>query len=214
MRFSRGPGVAAPIVAALLIAGCVPSAPSQTNGASSPPIEYRAPAVVGETVSESPLESDEWVIAARAAQLGYVLAANSADFSIEPFVSTFTTRGAYLAYSTFLYRAVGGDRVPFTWSGPTILIPIAVEPVDESTAKVWFCDGSDFLATGDTNDLLNGVEIIITLERVNGEIRESSSARSLDGCDATGAPIAMFDPAPTPLGSITKADVVPPPSSD
>jgi len=96
---------------------------------------------LGEAVSTSPLESDEWVIAMREAEVGEVLAFNSADFSSEPFASTVTPDHADAFYEYHLSRWVGDE------------------------------------------------------DRKDG-IRETDAMTSLDRCDATGAPIARFDPAP------------------
>ncbi len=61
-------GVSATLLAVVLV-GCTPvSEPSPSRA------PYVMPQIVGETVSDSPLEDDEWVIATRAYALGWTLA--------------------------------------------------------------------------------------------------------------------------------------------
>lgn len=204
----RGGAVAA---ACLLLAGCTPSGSDRTGEPTTSAAPYSAPEVVGETVSASPLESDEWVVAARAGQTGFVLASNAADFSIEPFVSAVTADYAENLFRLFTGRWVDGETTPLLWPGPPILLPLEISPVQDDRATVRFCDGSDYWQTRDEATLRTGVESTVTLVRTADGIRAESSTTSRTPCDATGAPIAVFDPAPRQLPALTTDDVTPPP---
>lgn len=170
------------------------------------------PTIVGDSVSSSPFETDEWVAAARKARLSYVLASNAADFSIEPVRASMTEKAAQLSYEHFLSWGTGEDG-PLIWPGPPVLLPLGVDILDEDHAKVTFCDGSDYWVDQDESRLSQGVIATTTLVRTADGVRREYDATSRTSCDATGAPIARFDPAPQPLGPITEADVIPPTGS-
>lgn len=191
------------------VVGCTPQPAPPTPSASFSRTPWVMPAVVGDIVSSSPLEADEWVIAMRKADLGSVFAFSAADFSIEPFRSTSTPERAESQYEFFLRRWTGREAYPL-WPGPSILLPLEVDVTDEDHASVRFCDGSDYWIDEDESRLQNGVVAISQLVRTDDGIREHDSSLTVERCDATGAPIARFDPALQPLGPIAKADVVPP----
>jgi hypothetical protein len=199
------------LLALAVVVGCTPQpVPSPTPEPDPSRVPWVMPDIVGETVSDSPLESDEWVIAARASELGVVLASNAADFSIEPLRSTLTADSAREQFRHFISRSTGDD-LPLTWPGPAILLPLEVEVRDAVHVTVRFCDGSDYWIDEDASRLARGVLGTVSLERTADGIRRTSRSTSRDRCDATGAPIARFDPAPVPLGPLTEDDVVPPP---
>ena len=197
-----------------VVVGCTPESggtPSPTPSSVFSREPWVMPGIVGETVSASPLESDEWVIAMREAELGEALAFNSADFSIEPFVSAVTPDYADALYEFYVRRWVGDeDRV--VWPGSRILLPLEVELVDENHAIVRFCGASDYWQDEDASRLSKGFISTSEMVRTEDGIRESDVMLTLDRCDATGAPIARFDPAPRPLGPLIDADVIPPPA--
>jgi len=194
-----------------MLAACTPADPEPTAS----PMPYTAPAIVGDTVSASPLEADEWVVAARAGMLGFVLASNAADFSIDPFVSAVTPEAATTWFEHWSSRSVGTDRPPLTWPGPQVVLPLAVDLMDGDgdRATVRFCNGSDYWQAEDASALADGVEASAVLVRTEAGIRLESTTSSAIPCDATGAAIGRFDPAPEPLGVLTEADVVPPPNA-
>jgi hypothetical protein len=207
-------GVSATLLAVVLV-GCTPvSEPSPSRA------PYVMPQIVGETVSDSPLEEDEWVIATRAATLGTTLAYNAADFSIEPYASTWTSHSQREIHDDYLWflRDYGVEARP----GPPVMVPLGVEvhpskEGDPERATVSMCQPIDAIWTDDPVLLADAGRIVYDMVRQDdGRIvgSSSSSYAAVDPCDASAAPIARFDPAPASLSGLTADDVVPPPAAD
>jgi len=194
--------------AGVLLAGCTPTTPDG-------PTVIPDPAIEAEIEPTSALESDPWVQAARAADLGYILAANGGDFSIAQYTSTRSERVAKLEFGAWKTSYVTNGGEPRMVPGPSVLLPIDV--VEESDgATVRFCDASSdwFVSDGHPEadfDLAKGV---VTEFRLTGDGLLDSRSPSTTACDATGAPVGRFDPVPQLPTSITEADVRPPLGSD
>ncbi|WP_309617792.1 hypothetical protein [Salinibacterium sp.] len=84
------------------------------------------PMIVGDTVSGSPLEADEWVIAARAADLEVVLASNNADFTISQFTSTRTEVLAREEFRSWKSFRVDTGEPSSIYPGPPAMLPVSV----------------------------------------------------------------------------------------
>ena len=174
------------------------------------------PDIVWEQDGTSPLEDDPFVVAARASELGYVLAANSLDFTIEQFTSTRSERRALLEFGYWegSYITLEGD--PVAYPGPSILLPISVEPnaAGDGGAVIEFCDASGpFIITESQAvaryDVTQGHPSTWTLETdpVSGVLEVVDKRGSQASCDASGAPVGRFDPAPERRESIEASDV-------
>jgi hypothetical protein len=191
----------------VLLSGCQTQPPAPSPSAEGPTV-IETPAIVGDTVSASPLESDEWVVAARAADLGSLLAMNSADFTIEQYTSTrseLTAKDEFLAWRG---ANVGSENAPFMWPGPSVLLPLSVD-VDDDGATVSFCNGSNYWADGDSA-LVDGRVTDFRMVRDGSRILISYRSVSTTVCDATAAAIGRFDPVPAQLGPLEESDVRPP----
>ena len=198
---------------ATVLVGCTEPSPDPDPTASAPTV-VDDPTIVGETVSASPLEADPWVVGARTADLGYILAVNNQDFSIEQFTSTRPESVAERQFTRWVESNAGES--PFVYPGPSVLLPIAVtEAPDGLSAEVEFCDASALWldeAAGEGTDeaaaLADGRSAIFTMSKDDdGQILIEDRQGSTTVCDATGAPVGRFDPAPVAPDSVTEEDV-------
>jgi len=147
--------------------------------------------------------------------VGRLLAVNSLDFTIEQFTST---RTAGSAYSTHFYwdgQFGPGQDEHVVYLGPTIMMPLSVtEDENGGSAAVEFCvaDASQIERTGvprPARDLASGrVETwnLVYSDELGRIILESVGLTG-GRCDATGAPLAFFDPAPELPETINEGDV-------
>ena len=203
----------------LTLAACSPANPdpAPTDSTGDDPV-VSAPGIVTEVEGTSPLEDDPWVQAARAEDTGYLMAVNAMDFSIPEFTDTHSAASQQEFYDFFVEEYVDQGYPVIMFPGPSILLPLEVtENAAGDGADVLFCDASvDWAVSQEfpepAYDLENGEELVITLvtdER--GNVVFESEDRRGTPCDATGAPVQRFDPAPTvPDGPISLDDVTPP----
>ncbi|MCU1406041.1 MAG: hypothetical protein JWQ43_2344 [Glaciihabitans sp.] len=173
------------------------------------------PGIVVEERGTSPLESDEYVEAARAAELGETLANNFGDFTIAQLTDTHDYVQIEQLWDSYKDAYVDTDADVLLYPGPPIWLPISVEQNGTGDgATIVVCDAS---ATGwaitrespsATYDLSVGVIRNITMETMDdsGQLRYTSSGTNTP-CDATGAPVGRFKPAPVVPDEITADDV-------
>lgn len=186
----------------LALAGCTPTGPGVVE----------TPKVVTESDGTSALESDEFVVAARAADLGEAVAWNAADFSIEQISSTHTATLVASMYKSFDATYVLHGEAPTILPGPSVWLPLGVTPVGGG-ATVDVCDASkNWVITAGhetpTYDLAAGTKLTIDLVKdSSGAIVLAERRPSTEECDATGALVQRFDPVPTLPKSITAGDV-------
>lgn len=210
---------AAAVLVVLVVVGACESPPS----APDPVLVWPA----GEP--QGSLESDEWVKAARAAELAYARASNTADFSHS---SAATTWDSYLlerAAARLQGALVSGTtRVHL---GPRPFTPLAVEVADDGkSAIVATCvDTYQLLPAEDDGNRWPNTELYL-LElgsdghrRIVGSVTDrdpfvlpDGAALTADYCDGVNIPRAVFDPAPD-LAELEKKGrddvVLPSPSS-
>lgn len=191
-------------LAVALLAGCTPSTPSPTGSASGE--EYSAPAIVGDAVSASPLESDPSVVAARAALLSRVLARNAADFSIAPFTAAWSESQRDLISSAFVHQLEDGLDTAVQL-GPDVLIPLRISMVGETT-QVTFCRAREFWPDADESALPLGTETTVSIVGNDSEPWAVDWTFAGPACDATGAAVGSFEPAPVRDAALTVEDVV------
>ena len=173
------------------------------------------PELVWESEGTSPLEDDEFVVAARAADTARTLAWNRADFALEQFIATNTSLAAQRLYNGYRTSFAVNGLPPTAYPGPGLWQPISVTPDAEGGAEVVVCNASEgwiFEDGGEpTYDLAQGLELIVFIVDDDGTLRADEFRRTGVACDATGAPVGRFDPAPQLRDSITEDQVVPPP---
>ncbi len=192
----------------VLLAACQPS-PDPDPTEDPRPSVIATPKLTEAASSTSPLESDEFVTAARAADLGFTLAANNADFTIEQFTSTrplSVQRDQYRAWaSTYLGT---GQEAPISL-GPSVLLPLSVtDAADGAGTVVEFCraDGALEAADASSASFAGHVVRMTIVAADDGTLQLEGSQGSTTECDATGASVAFFDPAPQPLGLLDEGD--------
>ena len=171
-----------------LPAGCTPSIPSPT--ASAPGAEYSAPAIVGDAVSSSPLESDPSVVAARAALLSRVLARNAADFSIAPFTAAWSESQRDLISSAFVHQ-LEDDLDTAVQLGPDVLIPLRITMVGETT-QVTFCRAREFWPDADESSLPSGTETSVSIVGDDQERWAVGWPFAGPACDSHGPTVAWL----------------------
>ncbi len=207
-------------VVAVLLAGCTApdSGPSDQDDAGGGDPATSTPGIVTEVEGTSDLEDDPWVIAARAEDTGYVLAVNALDFSIPEFTETHDAATAQQFYEYFVDEFVTDGAPVVMFPGPSIRLPLEVHPTDDGGgADLIFCDASvDWAISAEfpdpAYDLTNGtiLHVSITTDERGNRVFQGEAMQG-ESCDATGAPVQRFDPAPVlPDGPITFDDVTPP----
>lgn len=176
------------------------------------PEAVELPDVVWESDGTSPLETDEFVVAARAADLGLIFAWNTANFRLPEFTTTNSPSVVDRFADGFVNTFVTHDGDPTVYPGPSIWQPISVETDGAGAAVVVVCEVTRgwVIRAGEepSFDLESGTELTIELEPGDDGIVVSNSTGSTKACDATGAPIGRFDPVPVPPESITADDVI------
>ncbi len=176
--------------------------------------ELATPDITWISESESPLDSDPWLEAARAADLGLRLAYNAQDFTISQLTSTHSASSVQAIYEVFILRFVDGGATPQAFPGPAIWLPLEiVESEDGKQADVTVCNASEsWLITAEgeaTFELTNGRESTFRMgeDQQSGKVIVLETLGSSRVCDATGAAIGRFDPEPTVPETITESDV-------
>lgn len=209
--------VGAGIALAALLAGCGAPAASPGDGPDAPADDTPA-SIQWETEGTSDLESDPYVIAARAEDTGYLLAVNAQDFSLPEFTSTHTAADAQEFYDFFVEEFVDGGAAPILFPGPSIWLPLEVtENAAGDGADVLLCDASlDWTLSAEypepSYDLTAGETLVITIvtDPDTGELVFGGEDRQGEPCDATGAPVGRFVPQPVVPESISLEDVTAP----
>lgn len=200
-------------VAVLAIASVI--LPTGCSAVEEGPSVIATPDITWASQSTSPLESDRYVEAARVADLGYTVAFNAADFSIEQFTSTHTGDGVASTARGFLATFVKAGRSPEVYPGPAIRLPLeVVENAAGDGAVITVCEAMDnwVLSAGvpETRPELTGGRILtvqIGTSEQTGELVEIDTTSSSDDCDATGAAVGLFVPEPDIPEIITEDDV-------
>ena len=203
----------------LVLTACSPAAPDPdpTDSSGDDP-GMSTPGIVTEVEGTSPLEDDPFVQAARAEDTGYLMAVNALDFSIPEFTDTHSADAQQEFYDFFVEEYVDGGAPVIMFPGPSIRLPLEVTPnAAGDGADVLFCDASiDWAVSQEfpepAYDLENGEEIVITVVTDDrGNLVFGSEDRNGNPCDATGAAVQRFEPAPVvPDGPISLDDVTPP----
>lgn len=181
----RIPAVAL-VAAVIALAGC--------TFMSEPEVTV-LPEIAVEQSGTSPLESNQWVEAAREVDLGRLLALNSFDFTIEQFANTRTAGSADSTYFYWDAQFGPGQDEHIVYLGPTIMLPLSVtEDEGGGSAAVKFCvaDASQIERTGvprPARELTSGRVETWNLEYSDelGRIVVDSVALNGGTCDATGA---------------------------
>lgn len=204
---TRGLALAGAASVLILLAACRPlPVPEATEDAQ--PSVIATPELTEPATSTSPLESNEFVIVARTANLGYTVAANNADFTIEQFTSTRPLWTQHDQYGLWASAYLGTGKEAPVGLGPSVLLPLSVTEVDGGGAVVEFCRADHALGSDDpAAALLDGhIARMTIIEGENGTLQFEISQGSTTECDATGATLAYFKPAPEPLGVLEESD--------
>jgi hypothetical protein len=192
----------------VLLAGCTPDPVPTPTESVGPPVEVT---VDWEAAPSVALESDAWVVAARASDAGYRAASNALDFTIDDFVGT---RTAQLA--RFQFTAWKANADPVVYAGPSIMVPLAVEVAASGTeATLTFCEASsaDWVITADGEPAYTLTSGRLTELRMvtsdSGALVLDDRIPSTEKCDPAGAAVGRFDPVPEPRASVDPDDARP-----
>ncbi|MBH0129788.1 hypothetical protein [Salinibacterium sp. NK8237] len=204
--------ICVPVVVVLALAATLSSCVAEPEAERVWPTVFETPDVVYSVEPVSDLVDDEWVQAAQASALGYHLALNLGDFSIEQFTATrepATAEDQYLGWRS-KYTSTDDGLAPPQYSGPRVLLPLSVEMTGENTATVRFCNATTEDEIYTPEILADGREISVRLVRVDSRILEVLTVPSAIKCDATGAGVGVYDPQFEPLEPMEAADAPPP----
>jgi len=205
-------GLLAVSVSGVLVACAGAPRPEAEPAASTAP-PPSDPAVVWNAEGTSELEQDPHVSALRAALTAEALARNARDFSRDDFVALWGEAARDAIFTGAQSQAELAD--PRVAAGPAVVQPLSVEPDGAGSVTVTVCDASQNWWFSDdhepTVDLSAGNPLVYTLsEADDAPVVQSVSGASGD-CDATGAPIGRFDPAPEVPAEIDPDSLVRPP---
>ena len=183
-------------------------------GCQPVPTELETPEIVWITEAGGPLESDPWLEAAHASDLGLRLAYNARDFTISQLTETWSASSVKTIYSVYRLRFVEGGAKPEAFPGPAVWLPLEItESADGQSAEVTVCVASEgwlLTADGETPlDIDNGHEFTFEMgkDSATGNIVLLNTSGPSDACDATGAAVGRFDPQPDPPAEISESDV-------
>jgi hypothetical protein len=160
------------------------------------------------------------VQAARAADTGYLMAVNALDFSIPEFTETHSAGDQQVFFDYFVDEFVTEGAPVVMFPGPSIWLPLSVEETEGvEGADITICNASvDWAVSAEfpepAYELTNGTILHVSVTTDDrGNLVWASEAELGEACDATGAPVQRFDPAPeVPDGPISIEDVTPPSS--
>ncbi|MCU1404298.1 MAG: hypothetical protein JWQ43_601 [Glaciihabitans sp.] len=199
------PALAVTMVVSL--AGC--------SAAEEGPSVVATPKISWSPAASVPLETNRYVEAARAADLGYTVAHNAADFTIEQLTATHTGDEVYKIATGFDATYVSGSSDPQVFPGPAIRLPLeVVENSAGDGATITYCEVRDnWLLSADSSDtrldLSAGTMLTVDIvtKESTGELVEAREVASSDACDATGAAVGRFDPVPDVPEALDENDV-------
>lgn len=151
-----------------------------------------------------PLEGDPYVQAVRAANLGWVLANNTRDFTIAQLTDTTTVEQIDAYFQRFLQTR--GERNPEAVAipGPVPSSVISVtEHADGNGADVVMCDviGEWFVSEEHPEATIDDVRPSVTVYSViddGGVLKVDALSGGEGECESTGISVGRFDPAPEP----------------
>lgn len=210
--------VAAAAIAVLVLTGCVAPAAVQTK-----PTVIDTPAILWDVAPTSPLESNKYVQAMRAAEVGWALAINNRDFSILQFTNTVTARGGIDSYDSYMRTVFGlrggDDPEPFVVLGPSRWVPLTVSPnAGDNGARIEVCyigmpvlDAEGERGVGESGRVWS---FDVTTDVESGLlVAAGMSIATQTECDASLAPVGRFSPVPElpAADELTGSDVIPPP---
>ena len=201
------------VSASSVLVGCAGAARPEAEPAASTDPSSSDPAVVWESQGTSELEQDPHVSALRAALTAEALARNAHDFSRDDFVATWGEEARDAIFTGARSQAELAD--PRMAAGPAVVQPLSVEPDGAGSVMVTVCDASQNWWLSDehepTVDLEAGNPLVYSLsDGDDAPVVQSVSGASGD-CDATGAPLGRFDPAPEVPAEIDPDSLVRPP---
>ena len=153
-----------------------------------------------------PADEGRFVDAARAADLGFAIAYNAHDFTVAQLTDSMSREMTILYYEAFEPAHL------FAIPGPS---PATVISVTENAtgAEVILCEFSVGWAVSADDpeprlDLTAGTETTYTVVTAeSGDLIVDHVQPSGLACDATGAAVGYFEPAPTIPQKLTKSDV-------
>jgi hypothetical protein len=189
------------LMSVIVLAGCAPTKPQPLP---SPTWSGSAPT--------GPLESDTWVVGARASLSAQAIAQNRNDFSLD--VLTNTT-GEELRTRLFASarESVRAGNESVVSPGPTPFAPSEVVVADDdASAVVRGCLADDWASSdGAVPSRLRAHGVEFRLQRSGDRtlMVENASVPGLD-CSQAELPIALFSPAPEPSRVSDPADIVRP----
>ncbi|MEP6478103.1 MAG: hypothetical protein ABJB03_01835 [Rhodoglobus sp.] len=148
--------------------------------------------------------------------LGYAIAYNSRDFTIDQLTSTTTTARIERIYDQFRSQYVDAKAPPRVYAGPQPYSLVAVNRRGDNAASVtvcypeseWWIESDHPLPQADLG--ANGVEITYDVVTEDGALKVGDATESDTSCDASDIALGRFEPAPKPPASISEGDIRPP----
>jgi hypothetical protein len=196
MSVRRRGAAAVVLLAVVLLVGCAPTP------------AHPAPHLTARTLTPgtSPLESDRFVRAARASDLGEAIAFDTRDFTLPQLTRTHSAKVVKELYDAFVSTYVVRHRPPTVVPGPRTWLPLSVEPM-AGGARITAC-----AVDGDATDPTAGRQQVFTVTADGARLEVGAVEGTSIPCDATGAPKIRFDPPPTAPATIAEDDVRGPPN--
>lgn len=205
------------VITALALTGCTPGTPEVAPAA--PPTVIDTPAQVWKDgiMPSGPLEEDEWVQAVRRFEIGRALAWNTGDFTI----SQYTSGTSFPEDLSNAYGKQGNDPYVYLAPAPSVILSSELDPTitgEHNTHRVEACllpmtewilpktpfKREDYKAEHDYTGTFSPVLRTYRVKKLQDGNYEISAGGGA-ACDATGAAIGFFDPAPTlPETPVTK----------
>lgn len=203
-RRRSAPGVLSVGLLALLLSGCDPDQPTAVE----------TPAIVWE--SGHPDQDDEFEAVFREYGIGYAVAFNARDFTVEQLTATTTADRVEAIYEAFRsqYLVAGAD--PRVYAGPIPYSVIEVVPHGDGSATLSACYPlTEWWIEADHPDpeidvAAAGQSATVSIGRVDGVLKVIDVDATVDACEAEEVVLGRFDPVPEPPASIGERDIRPP----
>lgn len=188
--------------------------PTLTGCDTSRPTVVETPTIVWE--SGAPDQEDPFAAAVREYLIGYSIAFNARDFTVDQLTATTTSARIEGIYESFRSQYVSAGAAPRVYAGPLPYSVLEVIPDGDDAASVIVCYPiSEWWMEADHPEpeidaAAGGQLATYTVGLDEGVLKVVEVKATVDPCEVADVVVGLFDPAPEPPDSISERDIRPP----
>jgi hypothetical protein len=185
----------------LALSGCDPNRPTIVE----------TPAIVWDP--GAPTQDDPFEAAVREYQIGYAVAFNARDFTVEQLTSTTTAARIQASYESFRSQYISAHGEPRVYAGPLPYSVLEVTAHGEDSATVVVCYApTEWWIESDHPDPVvdpaaDGQTATYQIGMDEGVLKVIDVSATVDPCEVGDIAFGRFDPAPEPPESISERDI-------